>query len=200
MSVTLVLTRTPLKPFHHGQLSGRWGELIAVRGPKVTAVRLSPSGGSNPSSDAAAGSGGIPVGHGILQLSMTGGAVTAAKRFTSMERFKTNDGRGYYVQLHPKPDPYSITFESGNTAVKHLRKGHDGRCFRVHGGKVGPEQGILIHEAPHVGWVIGCISPRPLHNYTHEFQNQPGNPSFVAMNELFEFVGISPAAFFVLDW
>ena len=104
------------------------------------------------------------------------------------------------MQLHPKPDPYGITYEVGNTAVKKLRAGHDGRCFRVHGGKAGPEQGILIHEAPHVGWVTGCISPRPLNNFGVEFVNAAGNPSFLSMNELFQFVGAARADLFVLDW
>ncbi len=190
MAVTLILTRAPLRAFKHGAQSGRWGELVAVKGPKVTAARLSTGGGS----------GGIQLENGVLELSSVG-AMTEVKRFTSMERFKTDNGKGFYVQLHPKPDPYWITFEPGNSAVKHLRPGkHDGRCFRVHGGKPGPEQGILIHEAPHVGWVIGCLSPRPLNNFTKEFDNAPGNPSYNSMNELFSFVGVGRADFFVLDW
>ncbi len=199
MSVTLILTRNPLKPFRHGRQSGRWGELVVVRGPKVTSVRLSPSGDSD-AGNSTAGAGGIAVTNGRLELATTEGAISDVKRFTSMERFKTDDGKSYYVQLHPKPQPYFITFESGNSAVKHLRKGHDGRCFRVHGGKPGPEQGILIHEAPHVGWLIGCLSPRPLHNFTIEFDNNPSNPSCLAMNELIQFVGGKRADLFVVDW
>lgn len=122
------------------------------------------------------------------------------KRFTTVERFKADSGKGFYVQLHPQPNPYFITFESGNSAVKKLRTGHDGRCFRVHGGKPGPEQGILIHEAPHVGWVIGCIGPRPLHDFSTDGQNVPGNPSAKAMEELFRLVGRERSPFFVLDW
>ena len=198
MSVTLILTRNPLKAFKHGRQSGRWGELVAVRGPKVISVHLLPLGGSN-SEGASSGSTSIAVGNGTLDLSTTGEAISEVKRFTSMERFKTDDGSSYYVQLHPKPDPYWVTFESGNSAVKHLRKDHDGRCFRVHGGKKGPEQGILIHEAPHVGWVIGCLSPRPLNNFSTEFHNNAHNPSYLAMDELFRFVG-HRADFFVLDW
>jgi hypothetical protein len=199
MAVTLILTRKPLRSFTHGGQSGRWGELIAVKGPKVTSVQMLPSNWK--SGDGTAGGEIIPVQHGILQLSTTGAAISEVKHFTSMERFQTNDGKSYYVQLHPKPDPYWITFEVGNSAVKHLRpKTHDGRCFRVHGGKPGPEQGILIHEAPHVGWLIGCISPRPLNNLAIEFKNEAGNPSFMSMNELFQFVGAARADLFVLDW
>ena len=200
MAVTLVLTRKPLKSFQHGHQSGRWGELIAIKGPRITSVQLSPPGDSKSAGEETSGAT-IPVEHGILKLSTTGEAISEVKRFTSMERFHSNDGKGYYVQLHPKPAPYWITFESGNSAVKELRPGHhDGRCFRVHGGKPGPEQGILIHEAPHVGWLIGCISPRPLNNFAIEFPNAPGNPSYQSMNDLFRFVGVSRADFFVLDW
>jgi len=198
MNATLILTRKPLNGFLHGHQIGRWGELIAVKGPKVTSVQLSPVGGSD-TSDGTTGGQTIQAEHGILKLSTSGEAITEVKRYTSMERFRSNDGKGYYVQLHPKPDPYWITFENGNSAVKHLRKDHDGRCFRVHGGKKGPEQGILIHEAPHVGWVIGCISPRPLKNFGIEFDNVAGNPSYNAMNELFRFVG-ARGDLFVLDW
>jgi hypothetical protein len=197
MAVTLFLTRNPLKAFTHGRQSGRWGELVAIKGPKVSSVRLTPGNGGS----SGAGADCIPVHSGTLELSTAGGGgISDVIRFTSMERFKTDTGKGYYVQLHPKPDPYWITYESGNSAVKHLRKGHDGRCFRVHGGKPGPEQGILIHEAPHVGWVIGCISPRPLNNFTTEFPNDSTNPSYRAMDELFQFVGRSRADLFVLDW
>ncbi len=198
MPVTLVLTRNPLREFRRGHQSGRWGELIAVKGPKVTAARLASWSLSSPLGNA--GSSRIPVGNGTLELSMSEGAVEEVKRFTTIERFHANSGRGFYVQLHPKPDPYGITYEVGNTAVRKLRDGHDGRCFRVHGGKPGAEQGILIHEAPNVGYVIGCISPRPLNNFKVEFDNVPGNPSFQSMNELFRFVGGERAELFVLDW
>jgi hypothetical protein len=197
MPVTLVLTRNPLREFRHGQSSGRFGELIAVKGPKVTAARLASFSLGSPLG--AAGSSRIPVGNGTLELSIGLGTVEEVKRFTTIERFRGKHS-GFYVQLHPKPGPYGITYEAGNSAVKKLRTGHDGRCFRVHGGKPGAEQGILIHEAPHVGWVIGCISPRPLNDFRVEFDNAPGNPSFQSMNELFRFVGAARADFFVLDW
>ena len=199
MSVTLILTRNPLREFKHGRQSGRWGQLIAVKGPKIKAVRLSPDAGSI-SGNGISGNGSISIDTGVLDLDMEGSAITETKKYTSMERFRTNDSKSYYVQLHPKPEPYWITYEPGNSAVKKLRPGHDGRCFRVHGGNKGPEQGILIHEAPHVGWLIGCISPRPLHNYGVEFPNDPTNPSYVSMNELFHFVAHERANLFVLDW
>jgi len=193
MAVTLVLTRNPLNAFMHGRQSGRWGQLIAVEGPKITSVRLL-NGGT-------AGAGTIDIATGTLKFSTDGAPITDVKKYTSMERFRSDSGKGVgYVQLHPKPDPYRITYEIGNSAVKELRRGHDGRCFRVHGGLPGPEQGILIHEAPHVGWLIGCISPRPLDNFETEFDNAPRNPSYNAMDELFRFVGPGAADLFVLDW
>jgi len=192
MPVTLILTRNPLNAFMHGQQSGRWGQLIAVKGPKITSVRVLSAGATEV--------GMIDIPTGTLKFSTDGAQITELKKYTSMERFKSNDGQGWYVQLHPRATPYRITYEAGNSAVKTLRAGHDGRCFRVHGGKPGPEQGILIHEAPHVGWLIGCISPRPLGNLRTEFHNVPGNPSYTAMDELFRLVGPSAADLFVLDW
>jgi hypothetical protein len=199
-AVTFILTRNPLRTFTHGQQGGRWGQLIAVKGPKIKAVQLSAPGAGSNSGSGFSGNGSITIDTGVLNLDMQGGTITETKKYTSMERFRTNDGKGYYVQLHPKPEPYWITYEEGNPAVKELRKGHAGRCFRVHGGKQGPEQGILIHEAPHVGWLIGCISPRPQGNVTVEFPNDQTNPSYQSMNELFQFVGPARADLFVLDW
>jgi hypothetical protein len=195
VDVTLILTRNPLKEFRSGPRSGRWGELVAVAGPKISAVTLAPGGGGEVATE-----GSISVTHGVLQLSSGGGAISSVKRYTSMERFRTNDQKSFYVQLHPQAIPYTVTYETGNSAVKKMRPTHDGRCFRVHGGKVGPEQGILIHEAPQVGWLIGCISPRPLNNFRTEFANEIGNPSYQCMNELFQLVGHSRANLFVLDW
>jgi hypothetical protein len=117
-----------------------------------------------------------------------------------MERFRANVGDGYYVQLRPKSEPYKVNFEIGNTVVKTLRRGHDGRCFRIHGAKTIKEQAILIHEAPNVSYLIGCISPRPYGNFTTAFNNDPSNPSSLSLNELIEFVGSEKADFFVNDW
>ncbi len=218
MQVTLILTRTPLKEFRHGPRSGRWGELIAFKGPKVSSARLLPKialpGGAGllATVGSAVQQAGallgpvmqgkthlVPVNHGVLELTIGDGPVFAAKRYTSMERFKADSGNGYYVQLRPRATPYRLTYEKANAAVVKLRARHDGRCFRVRGGQTRPEKGILIHEAPHVGWVIGCIAPRPLNDFTIEHRNADGNPSHHAMEDLFSFVGAS-AELFVLDW
>jgi len=151
----------------------------------------------------------VRVEHGVLEITFAplyGNVagptplLTAVKRFTTMERFKADSGSGFYVQLRPRPTPYWISRESNNHAVKGIRTGHDGRCFRVHGGRSEAEKGILIHEAPHVGWVIGCIGPRPLKNFALEFANTTGNESYKSMDELFAFVGYDRADLFVLDW
>jgi hypothetical protein len=143
----------------------------------------------------------IKLGDGrTLHLSTDGEPIQEVKRFTTMERFRADSGEGYYVQLRPKSDPYTIHVELGNRVVKTLRPGHDGRCFRIHGQETARERGILIHEAPNVSWVIGCISPRPLGNFTTSFRNEPSNPSSVSMNELIQFVGREKANLFVNDW
>jgi hypothetical protein len=202
MSVTLVLTRFPTKSFKLGNRSGRWGELVAIRGPKVSAVQMAPNLGGCPTEDSGGGGDCIAFGGGTLNVSTVDGSpIEAWKRFTSLERFKADGGaKGFYVQLHPKPGPYFVTYEAGNSVVKTLRPDHDGRCLRVHGGSTSAEQGILIHEAPEVGWLIGCISPRPLNNLTTQFPNKKGNPSYRSMNELFQFVGANRADLFVTDW
>jgi hypothetical protein len=103
-----------------------------------------------------------------------------------------------YIQLHPKKAPYWVTYENHNSVVQKLN--HTGECLRVHGGKPGGEQGILIHEAPHVAWLIGCISPRPLGLEKPVLNSSTGNESSQAMKELMRFVGIGRADFFVLNW
>lgn len=216
MAVTLVLTRKPLRTFtrhlSHGDQSGRWGTLIAVSGPTVTAAQMTdtaPGPNSSPRPSPPSGPGprnggtsieSITVDPGVLRLTTNGVPVTETKQYTSMERFHADGGRpGDYVRLPPKPDPYWITYDPHNSAVMHLRSGHAGRCFRVHGGRTLQEQSILIHEAPNVGWVTGCISPRPLRDFTIEMPNDDSNTSYQSMDELFQFVGVARANLFVLD-
>ena len=134
---------------------------------------------------------------GVLQLAtVNGGTMVEAGRYTTIERM---DG---YVQLKPqeynghayKQGPYGVTYESGNSAVAKLRGTH-GQCFRIHGGTSAPERGILIHEAPHVGWLIGCIGPRRLGDVT----TRSSSTAHSAMNELFR-IKPRPSALFVVDW
>lgn len=188
MFVTLVLTRKPANLFNYSRFKGRWGELVVIKGPKVTRVELLSSGPSSADDEDTS----VPVEHGTLKLTVTSGKVVATKHFTSMERM---DG---YIQLHPKADPYWVTYENHNSVVKKLN--NTGECLRVHGGKPGGEQGILIHEAPHVGWLIGCISPRTLGLQKPLLRPDTGNDSSKAMKDIISDVKPARADFFVLDW
>jgi hypothetical protein len=211
MPVTLFLVRTPNHPFSDGSMLGRFGKLLAVTGPSVTAASLVEDGGTN-SPDT------VPIVPGetrAISLQSDGGAITEVMRYTTIERM------GGYVQLRPncgsfktkKEGAYEVTVERGNSVVKHLYQGkdqhqnwtgeevHDGSCLRIHGAISRPERGILIHEAPHVGWLIGCISPRNLNNFERRLVSRPRtNESFAAMTELFRLIGRERANFFVLDW
>ncbi len=190
MGTTLVLTRKPNALFQFvlkvkGKtvtLHGRFGTLIVLKGGKVKSVQISQGNGS---SDSAA----ISVPTGVLDVTAKSGeSIHEVQRYTTIERM---DG---YVQLHPHADKaYGITYEHGNSAVAHLRA--DGKCFRVHGGQTAQERGILIHEAPHVGWLIGCIGPRQLND-----RKPITHTSGPAMDEMFRVVGHARAELFVLDW
>jgi len=217
------------KAGHVEHLSGRWGTLAVATGPKITAAAFVSSplakvplvgpvigaahmigqvsgvvasnlaGQSTPQV--------IPFAGRVLELTTDGsGPIAAVKEYSSMERFRNNrgqlGGKGY-VMLHPQAKPYGLTVEHGNSVVKTLRTGHSGNCLRVRGGKAGPEQGILIHEAPTIDYLIGCISPRPK-GHRAPMPNAPGNPSALAMQEIFDAIGRSAeprrASLFVMDW
>ena len=116
------------------------------------------------------------------------GRVKSTKQFTTVERYRTDDGTVNqwdvgYVRMVGRERPYGLRVERNNSAVKKLRTGHDGACIRVLGGETEAQRGILIHEAPHVGWVIGCIGPRPFGD-RQAYPNQPGNPADMAVREI----------------
>ena len=191
MAITLVLTRKPDELFSYpsskGTLHGRFGTLLVLEGDKLAGVQISPDG---------PGSGAISVPTGVLDITPQGATVQELGRYTTIERM---DGM---VQLPPlfspqsnnRHTPYGITYETGNTAVAEL-KGTNGECFRVHGGITSQQQGILIHAAPHVGWLIGCIGPRRWNDRATETES-----CWSAMKELFQLVGQQPADLFVVDW
>ncbi|HLJ50644.1 MAG TPA: hypothetical protein VKU01_31740 [Bryobacteraceae bacterium] len=193
MVTTLVLTRKPdamfQNPLFKNQL-GRFGTMIVLQGGKVTKIKVNQGNGSN------GGSGGIVVPAGVLDVSSDGGAVKEIKRFTTIERM------GGYVQLKPqeynghlyKSEGYGLRYDPHNSVVAEL-KGTGGRCFRVLGGLTQQERAILIHEAPHVGYLLGCIGPR-------QYSDRNAGWSSTAhstMNELFA-ISPSPSSLFVLDW
>lgn len=126
-----------------------------------------------------------------LELMTDGGDVKQVTELNSMERFGSDTGsddkRTWYMQLHPQPEkPYPLTYETDNPVVAKLVK--SGRCFRVHGHhqmRLPPneslEAGILIHEAPNIGWLIGCISPRLLGFRSLDYDMAPTTKAFDAI-------------------
>jgi hypothetical protein len=171
MPFTLILSRYPDKRFDYKTgvadnaanrkkfwfpiESGRYGTLVLLGGAKVTGVKLL--------KDATEG-GSVAVRGGRLEITSSG-EVAEITRYTTIERLDH-----HIVSLHKQPVPYGITFEPHNKTVMELGPTH-GRCFRVHGGHSDKEQAILLHAAPHVGWLTGCISPRKLDDYDFPTQS-----------------------------
>lgn len=221
--VTLVLCRTPLEEFRYGHRSGRWGTLAMVEGPKVfgaimggvaqtaavagvaavnaLSTAMAPFGMVN------AKPGLVPIGLGTKTVSLVtdGTQVSKLTEFDSMERFRADSGRGFYMQTRPRPEkPYRLTMFKSRTVAE---LNGSGECLRVHDhGYVqqgtGNPAGILVHEAPHVGWLIGCISPRPKN---HRIPNNHDKaPSRQAMTAIFDAMGGfgegKEASLIVLDW
>lgn len=196
--VTLIMTRKPTVEFNRGRQSGRWGRMVVVCGAPVRSAKLIPAdaGGSDGSA--------IPFADGGLELMTDGGAVEKVADFDTMERFKADTGKGYYMQVRPRPDkPYDLKMFRSSTVA---RLNHTGKCLRVlgHGYTqqgTGQAAGILVHEAPNVGWLIGCISPRLTGNRR---QGEDRRPSTTAMDTIFEAMGGfadgKMASLLVLDW
>jgi len=182
MPMTLVLTRKPNDLFaYHGRnsgLMGRFGTLLVFTGERITGVEIL---GRD-----VQGAGFVDVPSGRLELESSGEVMEVA-RYTTIERM------GGFVQLRPQRKPYTLRFEPNNSEVAKLH--HGGRCYRVHGGHTEKERNILIHEAPHVGWLTGCIGPRLLHDRKMDTQSCQW-----AMIDLIRHVGVRGADFFVLDW
>jgi len=195
-NVSLIMTRTPLSEFKYGKMSGRWGSMLVVSGAKISSVAVSQNGGSG---------GGYEVGGKSLDIQIAdGGAVETVAEFDTMERFRADTGRGFYMQVRPRPaQPYMLTMYRAPLVAK---LNSSGNCLLVHGHGYkqqgsGDDAGILVHEAPNVSWLIGCISPR---EKNHHEQNSTPGPSRSAMEAIFDAMGgFSPgrkADLFVLDW
>lgn len=127
---------------------------------------------------------GRPVG-----LLTDGTPLVVTQVFDTMERYRGDNGQfgaSGFMLTDPRPArPYRITMESGNPVVSKVNG--DGRCLRIHDhGKMqqnGSPAGLLIHEAPHVNWLIGCISPRPQSDMRQQGHNK--QPSHDAMEFIF---------------
>jgi len=122
-----------------------------------------------------------------------------------MERYRADSGTGFYMQTRPQPQkPYRLTMFVSTTVA---RLNTSGQCLRVHDhGYVqqgtGNEAGILVHEAPHVGWLIGCISPRlPNNRVTNSHDVTPSRQAMTAIfNAMGGFASGKDASLIVLDW
>lgn len=221
--VTLIMTRTPLQEFHFGHRSGRWGNMMMIEGPRVFGVLMSPLAQTAAVAGTAVSKGVLtammpfapahldlgvePLSLGGKTLSMVtdGSKVTQTTEFDTMERFRADNGRGFYMQTRPQPQkPYKLSMFVSSTVA---RLNTSGQCLKVHDhGYVqqgtGGEAGILVHEAPHVGWLIGCISPRLPNNRVTNSQDV--TPSRQAINAIFNamggFASGKEASLIVLDW
>jgi hypothetical protein len=139
-----------------------------------------------------------------LRLTTDSSPIKRVTEFDTMERFRADSGSGFYMQTKPRPDkPYKLTMFKSST-VAELNK--TGQCLRVHGhGYVqqgtNTPAGILVHEAPHVGWLIGCIAPRVKN---HRTNGHDRGPSTRAMDFIFNAMGGfqqgREASLIVLDW
>jgi hypothetical protein len=200
-NVTLILTRIPLDEFHYGGHSGRWGSMAVVEGPKILGA------GFLNQSLGVVGTATIPFAGKKLQLITDGGPIQRVTEFDTMERFRADRGKGFYMQVRPRPtQPYPLTMERSTEVARLNRHGH---CLRVHGHGYKQQgshadAGILVHEAPKVGWLIGCISPREKY---HRKQGDEVGPSRRAMDLIFQAMGGFKSgkkdihgALIVLDW
>lgn len=223
--ITLIMTRKPLEEVNFGKKNGRWGRMVVVKGGQVFGVRnidasYLPDLFSPAAAPDAAGTyndyctaGTFPtnglsttafrVGQQGYCVDSFGGIVEVIGKFDTLERFRTDSKKSYYVQLEPRPSqPYEIRMDISQN-VKELNT--TGKCFRVHGHNTknssGGRAGILIHEAPHPGWLIGCIGPRPS-NYRTVGHDK--GPSRSAMETIFGYMGGfskgKKAALVTLDW
>jgi hypothetical protein len=221
-SVTLFLNRLPHVFFTQPSSeenpkkkawSGLWGELIAIKGPTVNSATVVPTGAAGPDM--------IPLNQGFLKLEVDG-PIVEQKRYETMERYWVDvdhSTEGTFILLHP--DKYFVTYTSPNAKMAKL-SGPPGRCFVIeapngaaravkkpgHPTKAEKaalerdekEHSIWIHEAPWLGWLDGCISPRIPGGGKQRYKDGRVNPSSRAMDQLFHFVGSARTSFYVLNW
>jgi hypothetical protein len=169
------------------RISGQWGTMAMIIGPPITYASFTQP------PDERLHEGGYTqaiefVGR-ELWLTITGDQdIESMKLFTTVERYRTDSGalNQYnfgYVRMLSRDEPYGLQNESGNPVVRRYLKRGNGECIRVLGGATDQQRAILIHDTPHVGYVIGCIGPRP-HNDRMPYRNVPNNPSDLAVQEI----------------
>ncbi len=181
----LKLYRTP-KGQPRARISGQWGTMAMIIGPRITsAVFDHPSGEPSESQRREE----IDLVGRKVHLTLTGeDEIQSTKLFTTVERYRTDDGKlnewGFgYVRLLSRAEPYGLQNETANSVVKKYLKRGKGHCIRVLGGATAQQRAILIHDAPHVGFVVGCIGPRPW-NDREAYSNVANNPSDKAVQEI----------------
>jgi hypothetical protein len=168
------------------RISGHWGTMAMITGPRIAYASFTPP---------------AELPHGVahnLEMEFVGrrlhlglqeeNQVQSVKLFTTIERYRTDSGQlnewGFgYVRMLSRPEPYSLSNETGNPVVKKYLNRGKGDCIRVLGGATAQQRAILIHDAPHVGFVIGCIGPRPW-NDRRAYPNAANNPSDRAVQEI----------------
>jgi hypothetical protein len=178
---------TPRPGTFRPQISGQWGTMMMITGPKITHASFTPrvpdwrGGESTVELDF--------VGR-KLQLGVVGrdSIPMATKLFTTIERYRTDAGHlnqwGFgYVRMVSREEPYGLRNEPNNPVVKKYLKRGNGACIRVLGGESQQQQAILIHDAPNVAFVTGCIGPRP-HGDRTPYKNVANNPSDKAVQEI----------------
>lgn len=238
------MTRKPLEEVNFAGKNGRWGRMIVVRGGKVLSgvsmnvINMPNSLGwgigtvpglhqmaafANLSASVLTkgfantvglGKSLFNIGYTGVCLDTFGGDVEVVAAFDTLERFRTNSGNGYYVQLKPRPaKPYEIRMDISRNVKgyidedgeEHKGVNKTGQCLRVHGHDTkngnGSNAGILLHEAPHPGWLKGCIAPRETIN---KIANNEHGPSRRAMDTIFRLMGGfkegRKAELLVMDW
>lgn len=168
--------------------SGLWGTMMVIVGGQIRLARF----------DHPYGADALLAGESVDQTEINGrkihlvveGGRESQKLYTTVERYRNNDGTLHqkydygYVRLVSRAEPYGLKTATGSKTVQTLRKDHDGAYIKIEGTAPGQQSNILIHEAPHVGWVVGCIGPRPFGN-RGLFRNEPGNPSDLAFREIY---------------
>ncbi len=189
--------------------SGRWGLLGMLVGPEVYAASFAdlPTAGASSFEKVGIavmrGAFGLPVEPAdtvqrtfpfqgrTLQIRCADEPVVAPLTvFRSMERHRGQKGTGGFVALPKSALPYDFKAETGNTVVKKLRSEPLGRCLRVTHRSACEhslshlQEAILIHPAPSIAWLTGCISVRPIGDDA-QYDDKLPNPSSDCFEKIF---------------
>jgi hypothetical protein len=169
------------------RISGMWGTMAMITGPRITYASF-----KRPPDEKLHQGGytqAIEFVENELWLTFEGdGDMESMKLYTTVERYRTDAGHLYdwgggYVRMVSRDEPYGLKNESNNFIVRRYLGRGNGDCIRVQGGATEQQRAILIHDTPHVGFVIGCIGPRP-HGDRTAYQNVANNPSDRAVQEI----------------